>query len=221
MYLYPLPDLRLSRLHDISPTLVAAEQYKMQHACHSLRAALSAKKDDAMEDPVLLYATASRFCMNGLTLTAARCSFCTDIMKSPVSELDSIGVSGGCLYRLFVYHKCCRLAVESLLAHSPCDWKDLEISVDLQDACPNNYNSALSRPCWYGPYMARLSREHWPSSEFVMREDLLESVLDSIWDSSGFGCPYCVTPRGALLFVRFSKTVAEAIRAIENNVRDL
>ncbi|KAM5536670.1 hypothetical protein V8D89_009765 [Ganoderma adspersum] len=213
---YPVPDPRLSDLHDICTALIAAEQYKMQYACYSLRTALSAKKDDATEDPVLLYATACRFRMHGLALAAARRTLRTDIMKSPVSELDVIGVSGGCLYRLFAYHKNCRLAVERLLDNSPRAWKDLEMSVDLQDACPNSYNSGSSKPCWYGPYMVRLSREYWPSSEFVAREDLLESVLDSIRDTSGFGCPSCVTSHGVLLFVRFSKTVAEAIRAIES-----
>lgn len=218
---YPVSDPSLSDLHDIGSALISAEQYKMQHACHSLRAALFAKKDNISEDPVLLYAIACRFRMQGLALPAARRTLRTDIMKSPVSELDSLGVSGGCFYRLIDYHRRCRLAVESLLHNSPCDWKDLEASVQLEDACPHSYNLGLCKPCWYEPYMTRLSREHWPSSEFVANEDLLHNVLDSIRDSNGYGCPYCVTTHGAFLFMKFSKCVAEAIRAEESKASNL
>ncbi len=219
---YPVPDgPDLSDLHDIGAALISAEQYKMQHACRNLRAALCAKRDDTSVDPVLVYATACRFGIHNLAVAAARRTLRSDIMKSHVSELDSLGVSGGCLYRLIAYHKRSRLAIESLLHNAPSDWKDLELSMQLQDACGHSYNSGLPMPCWYEPYMTRLSREHWPSSEFVANEDLLQSVLDSIRDSNGYGCPYCLTTHGAFLFVKFSKCVAEAIRAEERKVSDL
>ncbi|KAI1790311.1 hypothetical protein LXA43DRAFT_519538 [Ganoderma leucocontextum] len=213
---YPVPDPRLSDLHDISAALVAAEKYKMQHACQNLRAALSARKDDASEDPVLLYATACRFRIYGLALAAARRTLRTDIMKSPVSELDSIGVFGGCLFRLLAYHERCRTVVQSMFRNSPGDWVDPEIAIQLQDTCPLSYNSGSWKPCWYEPYMNRLSQEHWPSVDSVTNEDLLQSILDSTRDPNGYPCNYCVTARGAFLFVKFSKHVAEAIRAEEH-----
>lgn len=56
----------------------------------------------------------------------------------------------------------------------------------------------------------------------MAKEDPLESGLDSIWqDLSGSRCPYCVTTFGAVMFMKFRKTVAEAIRAIESSVSDL
>lgn len=65
-----------------------------------------------------------------------------DIARSPVSELNSMGVSGGCqvFYSLVLVSLPTTTTVASPL--SGC-WMTLRwgsMSVDLQDACPNSYN---------------------------------------------------------------------------------
>ena len=217
---YPVPDPRISDLHDINTALVAAEKYGMQRACQVLRAALTAKKDDASEDPVLLYATACRFDMPQLAAAAARRALRSDIMKSPVSELDSIGVTGGCLSRLVDYRNRCLTAVRSLFANFSTDWIPPDVYLQLQEAPRCGYPVRSSMPCWLEPYLSQISEHPRLSADSVTNEDFLKSVLNSTLDGSNgnYPCTYCAGVHGTFLLLKLSKCAAEAINEVEKNV---
>ncbi|TBU44068.1 hypothetical protein BD309DRAFT_990543 [Dichomitus squalens] len=211
---YPVPEPRLSDLHDISAALIAAEKYEMQRACHVLRAALTAKKDDVSEDPVLLYAAACRSGMRELATAAAKRALRSDILKTPASELDSIGVTGGCLHRLIDHRDRCRAAVGSLFVNFSIDWISSDVYLQLQDSVRCGY--AGENPCWFEPYLLRLSGQPWPSAEFATNEDLLQTILETTRDPiSSYPCSYCASVQGTFLLLKLSKCAAEAISVAE------
>ncbi|KAI0730801.1 hypothetical protein C8Q76DRAFT_339573 [Earliella scabrosa] len=212
---YPTLEPRLEDLHDISAALTAAEKYEMHRASQVLRAAMNMRKDVASEDPVTLYALACHFGMRELAVAAAKRTLRTELMRTSVSELDAVGVSAGCFYRLLEYHRRCRAAVRSIFETG--DWIEPDMLTQLRSCCRRAYSASPRTPCWYDMYMTRIAEEAWPRSKSVMKDQLLQNVLEATQDP-GYSCGYCMDVQGIFLLIRFSKYVAEKIESLEKNV---
>lgn len=206
---YPTPNPDVTNLHDIVDALTAADKYEMLGASQVLRSALTALKDVPSEDPVLLYFIACRFGMRELAVTAARRTLRSEIMQlsTPVSDLDALGVSGGCFYRLLDYHRRCRAAARSIVDTDT--WIDAALQREMVNHCRAKFRTTS---CWYDPYMIRLEAEDWPSGESVTDLALLQSVIISK------SCADCSDLRGTFLFIKLSKCLAAAIDTEERGV---
>ena len=217
---YPIPEPEIGDLHDISVALVAAEKYEMQRASQVLRNALALRKDSTTDDPVVLYAIASRFDMRDIAVAAARRTLHTEVMRSSVSDLDDIGVSGACLYRLLEYQRRCKASIRSIFDGS-LSWIYSDMLAQLQNLCSmSSYHGPM--PCWYDEYMSRIGEMGWPRREGVQGEPLLLSVLDAAerasLASTGYPCGSCFARHGVFLLISFSKCVADTIDSLERKV---
>lgn len=213
---YPMPEPRLEDMHDISVALAAAEKYEMQRAAQVLRAALNLRKDNTSEDPFTLYAIACHFGMRELAVAAAKSTLRTELMRSSVSELEAIGISGGCFYRLLEYHRRCRAAVRSIFDNN--DWIEPDMLTHLRNCCRSAYGATPQTPCWYNMYMTRIAEEAWPRSKSVTKDELLQSVLEAQEPGYSYSCGYCLDVKGIFILIRFSKYVAETMESLEKAV---
>ncbi|RPD58999.1 hypothetical protein L226DRAFT_489116 [Lentinus tigrinus ALCF2SS1-7] len=217
---YPVLEPEVGDLHDISVALAAAEKYNMQRASQVLRNAMASRRDSTSDDPVVLYAIACRFGMRDIAVAAARRTLHTEIMQSSVSELDSIGVSGGCLFRLLEYQRRCKAAIRSIF-NGTHGWIDSDMLAQLQQCCSMaNFNPLSRMPCWYDEYMSRIGEEGWPRSEMVQDELLLLSVVESAERAqrANYPCVTCFDRRGTFLLISFSRCVADTIDSLERKV---
>ncbi|KAI0738449.1 hypothetical protein C8Q80DRAFT_1275452 [Daedaleopsis nitida] len=217
---YPTAEPRLEDLLDISAALAAAEKYEMQRASQVLRAVLASRRDSPSEDSTTLYAIASRFGMRELAVAAAKRTLRTEIMRASasISDLDALGVSAGCFYRLLDYHRRCRAAVRSIFNFDNSgDWIDYEMSTQLHSCCRSAFGSAPRTPCWFNVYMQRVGAEEWPKSASATDSALLQSVLEAT-PESGYSCGYCLDVQSVFVLIRFSKYVAETMDSLEASV---
>ncbi|TBU44076.1 hypothetical protein BD309DRAFT_1018842 [Dichomitus squalens] len=211
---HPVDEPPSTDIVGIYHALMAAEKYRMQKAVQYLRNALLSKKDDPSTDPVLLYAIGCRCGMRDLAASAAKRTLRMEheSSTSTYAPLDDLGVPASYLHRLLTYQQECREAARCVAEGK---WR-----TQLESACGlGEWADDGKTPCWYGPYMAAIAMQRWPTATSVTAPDLLRGVISSCRSRKDGGgrrrgaCSYCSNPEKILLFYDFTKYVAETIEA--------
>ncbi|KAI0352405.1 hypothetical protein OH77DRAFT_1428706 [Trametes cingulata] len=216
----PLP--MLTDLRQITDALRTAEKYQILKAKEFLQDTLWARVQELPSpspDALAFYFIACQLRLPHVAARAARKTLGLEILEGVSSVHGAASATGGCLWRLWDYHRRCRATAHAMV--NDLDWVAPEWKTKLHTLCLRSKAPSYRFPCWVKPYLAAMAKEPWPTGALAMDDRVLNMAVQLDDGSLNYKdmCSECESPTGMLMLASLSMYMHDSMDAKEKKVR--